>query len=68
MALELSTTTRGAVPETSHSTGTDTFNLAAGQRLKIETSPAGEEHLNVEVPAGKKWNVSITASYSETDA
>ncbi len=68
MVLELSTTTRSAIAETSHATGTDIFDLVAGKKLKIETSPGGEEILNIDVPAGKNWNVSVTVSYSETDA
>jgi len=35
--------------------GDDTFQVAPGQSLRIETSPGGEELLDVEVPAGKVW-------------
>lgn len=46
--------------------GSDEFDMAAGKTLKIETSPAGEEILNEEVPAGKSWHVTISISISET--
>lgn len=46
---------------------TDQFDLLAGQSLKIETSPNGEEILNIEVPVGKKWTVIISAFIREED-
>jgi hypothetical protein len=49
-------------------TGGESFNLVAGQSLKIESSPNGEELLVAEVPAGKKWTVSVSVSTVETDA
>ncbi len=48
--------------------GDGSFTMAAGKTLKIETSPAGEELLEVEVPEGKQWSVSIFVSVVETDA
>jgi hypothetical protein len=48
--------------------GDDDFDLNAGQKLKIETSPNGEEILDVEVPVGKKWSVHVAVTISETDA
>ncbi len=42
--------------------------LVAGQHLAIETSPAGEEYLDVEVPAGKVWNIRVSVSITETEA
>ncbi len=49
--------------------GNATFAVVAGQRLKIETTPAGEEILNVECPAGKVWNViRVIVEITETDA
>ncbi len=47
--------------------GSDSFAVTAGQRLTIETSPGGTEVLDVEVPAGKAWAVSITVTITETD-
>ena len=41
--------------------------VPAGQRLKIETSPGGGEILDVEVPAGKKWNVYVKVDIQESD-
>jgi hypothetical protein len=43
-------------------------NLAAGKRLKVETSPAGAELVNETVPAGKKWHVIVRIEVHETDA
>lgn len=40
----------------------------AGQSLKIETSPGGEELLNRECPVGKEWLVRIIVEIEETDA
>ena len=39
--------------------GTGQYIIPAGKSLKIETSPAGEEILNVTVPAGKSWAVAM---------
>jgi len=43
------------------------FDLSAGKNLKIETSPAGSELLNVTVPVGKTWTVVIDVRIIETD-
>ena len=50
------------------SNGSSDFDLAAGQSLKIETSPEGEELLGIECPAGKKWSVIVSVRIAETDA
>lgn len=42
-------------------------NVASGQRLKIETSPGGEELLNEECPAGKVWKGEIKLDITEQD-
>ena len=34
--------------------GGESFEVAAGKSLKIETSPRGEDIMDAEVPAGKK--------------
>lgn len=44
----------------------DRVVISAGKRLKIETSPDGEEILNVEVPAGKTWAVQFNTEIFET--
>jgi len=49
-------------------TGDDTFELVAGKSLKIETSPDGDDIYEGEVPAGKKWNVTVFLKIEETDA
>lgn len=36
-------------------------------KLKIETSPDGEEVLKVTVPAGKSWTVQLVVDITETD-
>lgn len=40
--------------------------IPAGQKLVIETSPGGSEILDVTVPAGKEWTVTISVSIDET--
>ena len=65
MAIELSNQNYDVTKKRS---GQDAFDMTAGKSLKIETSPAGEELLNVEVPVGKKWSVSIGVQISESDA
>lgn len=47
--------------------GVETFTLPAGKWLKVEDSPDGEEHLYVQVPAGKEWTVSVYVDIKETD-
>ena len=42
--------------------------ITAGQSLKIETSPMGEELLNSEVPEGKIWTINLDVQINETDA
>ena len=44
------------------------LDVIAGKSLKIETSPYGEEVLDVEVPVGKAWYVEISVLITETDA
>jgi len=46
--------------------GSTSVSLAAGKNLKIETSPAGEELLNADVPAGKTWAVTVNVYVQET--
>jgi len=49
-------------------TGAGEASLVEGQSLRIETSPNGEELLNVVVPAGKTWKVNIAVVVDEIDA
>ena len=44
------------------------FQVDAGQSLKIESSPRGEEILDADCPAGKVWTVRIELSVIEQDA
>lgn len=41
--------------------------LAAGQSLRIETTPNGIEVLDTECPAGKVWSVRVIVEVTETD-
>ena len=43
------------------------IEVTSGQTLKIESSPAGEEVLSAEVPAGKKWTVYVKVDIQESD-
>ena len=60
--------------ETVYPTGTivksggETFEVAAGKNLKLETSPEGVTYLNDTVPVGKKWIANISVSVKEVDA
>jgi len=45
-----------------------TIAVSAGQSIKIETSPSGEELLNETCPAGKMWTAQIIVEITETDA
>lgn len=46
--------------------GDTSGTLAAGQSLKIETFPLGDEILDVEVPVGKIWSVRVYVVMEET--
>jgi ribosomal protein L2 len=43
------------------------IDLSAGMILKIETSPDGEEVLNVECPSGKVWRAKVIVEITEMD-
>jgi hypothetical protein len=47
--------------------GFESVEVTAGQSIKIETSPGGEEVLNAICPPDKKWVVKITVNVTETD-
>jgi len=65
MAITLATE---SLPQRTTKQGSGMVTATAGQILSIETSPAGEELLNAEVPAGKVWQVTVNVSIQETDA
>ena len=48
--------------------GHEAIAVTAGQSLKIETSPDGEEVLGIECPAGKAWSIQLDVTITETDA
>ena len=54
-------------PPFNKSVGDTNFTLLAGETLKIETSPDGDDILDIEVPAGKAWDVSIFVKIICTD-
>jgi hypothetical protein len=64
MAITLSDSTLNEVRKD----GDDTFEIAAGKSLRIETTPSGEEILDVEVPEGKVWTVTVSVRVIEEDA
>jgi len=41
--------------------------IPAGKSLKIETSPGGEEILDVECPEGKVWSALVFVRLVQTD-
>ena len=43
-------------------------SMVAGQELKLETSPAGEELLSVTCPSGKTWLVRVRVDIKVSDA
>ena len=64
--MELATTTiEAATFKSGQAAG---ISVPAGQSLKIETGPEGEEILNEECPAGKAWSARIIVEITETDA
>lgn len=65
MAIELS---EDSVSARKIMVGDDTFTVSAGKSLKVETSPAGEDLLDEECPAGKSWECTIFVRITETDA
>ena len=48
--------------------GHETVAVVAGQSLKIETAPGGDEFLDIECPAGKAWSVKLDVTITEADA
>ena len=63
--MELSTVTKAARLETKNYYGSEEVSMAAGKTIRVETSPAGEEILDMTVPEGKAWSVSVTISIAE---
>lgn len=48
--------------------GNGAVQIAAGKRLRIETTPDGEELLDVPVPSGKTWAIRVHVYVDESDA
>jgi len=46
----------------------DDLPVMAGQSIKLETSPDGEEPVNETCPRGKAWSVKVFIIVTETDA
>lgn len=55
-------------PDVINRSGDDSVTMAAGQHLKIETSPDGEDVLDAVVPIGKSWEARISVFIVESDA
>jgi len=62
--MELTDTSR---PAEISKYGDENFQVQAGKTLLIETSPSGEEILNLDVPEGKRWEVRISVNIVEMD-
>lgn len=54
-----------AIPASTLHEGSIAFDLAAGEKVKVD-GPSGTERFEAEVPAGKKWEVSVRFSIIET--
>lgn len=48
-------------------TGKGDIPVSNGKHFKVETTPNGEDVLDVGPPEGKKWLVGITINVVETD-
>lgn len=44
------------------------ITMTAGQTIKIETTPGGEEHIAWTVPVGKVWVVDVGVTVHEENA
>lgn len=59
---------RLARPENTDASYQGTVEMAAGQELKIETSPDGEELLVLTCPEGEAWLVNVRVDIDESRA
>jgi len=48
--------------------GAQTIDLVRGQGVKIKLTGPATDLLDVDVPAGKKWTISMSVQITETDA
>ena len=67
MIMEILTQTTPAIAATIKYSGSTSFNIIAGKSLIMETTPNGIDILDIEVPSGKQWKVSISVHVTETD-
>jgi len=67
MAIELLEQIIPAIGAIKEYSGSTTFNMDSEKILIIETSPRGDDILDIEVPSGKKWKVSLKLHITETD-
>ena len=56
-----------AIPASTLHEGQVAFDLAAGEKMKVD-GPSGTEQFEETVPAGKKWEISVKFSIIESDA
>lgn len=55
------------VPASVKKAGQGSYVIAPEQSFKIETSPDGEDILDISPPAGKKWTISCKINIEESD-
>ncbi len=69
MAVDIADIKLVTAEKTEYQTNTMTGTMLAGEKLTIETTPAGEELIsNFVVPSGKKWAYQIFVGIVESDA
>lgn len=59
---------RPYVPRFDRTLYTGSATVAGGKTLKIETSPKGDDLLEIECPAGKSWTIYVRLEIRESNA
>jgi len=67
MAIEIITQVIPAIESVTNYVGSGKFEVDSGKSLKIETSPRGEDILDLTVPSGKKWEILLKLHITETN-
>lgn len=68
MAQPEITLLRETKPEVVFLCGQQVYNLATGKSVEVRIKTPNETVLDVEVPAGKHWKVTLSLNVIETDA
>jgi len=55
------------IPASVQKVGNTSFEVAAGKVLKVETSPSGDDILELTVPRGKRFIVDLWVKIQEID-